>query len=108
MFVFVSFSSCRRSAFQEFPDLLSYGRNYLDLNGPSKTLSESFRRSLSSAISNLAQGMLSLVSDYGNEVRENFAHVYLPAQNGPSKIPSESFLRSLGLSRACNFSGSNS
>jgi len=45
MFVFISFSSFRRSAFQEFPDLLSYGRNYLDLNGPSKTLSESFRRS---------------------------------------------------------------
>jgi predicted GIY-YIG superfamily endonuclease len=33
------------------------------------------REKLSSAISNLAQGMLSLVSDYGNEVPENFAHV---------------------------------
>jgi hypothetical protein len=30
---------------RKFPDLLSYGRNYLDLNDPSKTLSESFRRS---------------------------------------------------------------
>jgi hypothetical protein len=46
MFVFISFSSFRRSAFQEFPDLLSYGRNYLDLNGPSKMLSESFLRPL--------------------------------------------------------------
>jgi putative endonuclease len=45
MFVVISFSSFQRSAFQEFPDLLSCGRNYLDLNGPSKTLSESFRRS---------------------------------------------------------------
>ncbi len=28
-----------------FRDRLSYGRNYLALNGPSKTLSETFRRS---------------------------------------------------------------
>src|SRR5262245_61278988 len=54
-----SFSGVRRSRLQEFPDLLSFGQNYLDLNGPSKTLSESFRRSF-------------------------------------------------GVSRACNFSGSNS
>ena len=45
MSVVISFSSFQRSAFQEFPDLLSCGRNYLDLNGPSKTLTESFRRS---------------------------------------------------------------
>src|SRR5207237_7031358 len=30
---------------REFPDLLRYGRNYWDLNSPSKTLSGSFRRS---------------------------------------------------------------
>src|ERR1700756_3599035 len=37
-------SSFRRSTCQRISYLLSYGRNYLDLNGPSKTLSESFRR----------------------------------------------------------------
>jgi len=35
-----------REGMGNFPDLLSYGRNYLDLNGPSKMLSESFLRSL--------------------------------------------------------------
>jgi len=33
------------------------------------------RQKLSNGISNLVQGTLSLVSDYGNEVPENFAHV---------------------------------
>jgi hypothetical protein len=37
-----------------------------------------------------------------------FGHCHPTARNGPSKTLSKSFRRSFGVSRVCNFSGSNS
>src|SRR6266403_3175939 len=52
--------------------------------------------------------LLSAIHEHQRDSKNRLSHCQDLLVNGPSKTLSEILRRSLGLSRACNFSGSNS